>query len=90
MWAEKAVTDGRITLDDLKRDPAACTLLPAAFSISTVPEAPRQRAVPQAPADEAARQEACREITAKISAAKSPPENSAENFEKPSACTPTR
>jgi hypothetical protein len=33
-WAEKAVADGRITLDDLKRDPAACTLLPAASSLS--------------------------------------------------------
>jgi hypothetical protein len=33
-WAEKAVADGRITLDDLKHAPAACTLLPAAISVS--------------------------------------------------------
>jgi hypothetical protein len=43
-WAEKAVADGRITLDDLKHDPAACTLLPTAFSVS--PGDPLQRRVP--------------------------------------------
>ena len=31
-WAKKAVADGRITLDDLKRDPAACTPLPGTIS----------------------------------------------------------
>jgi hypothetical protein len=70
-WAEKAVADGRITLDDLKRDPAASTLLPPAFSVSPVPLTVRRGAVPQALADEAAQQEASREIPAKICAAKS-------------------
>jgi hypothetical protein len=57
-WAEKAVADGRITLDDLKRDPAACTLLLTASSLSPVPLAFREGAVPQALADEATQQEA--------------------------------
>jgi hypothetical protein len=54
-WAEKAVADGRITLDDLTRDPGACTLLLAASSLSPVLLALRQGAVPQALADEAPR-----------------------------------
>ena len=53
-WAEKAVAGGHITLDDPKRDPAACTLILTAFSVSPVPQAPRQLPVPEAPPDEAA------------------------------------
>lgn len=69
-WAEKAVADGRITLDDLKRDPGACTLLPAASSLSPVPFSLRKGAVPQALADEATQKEASHEIPAKICATK--------------------
>jgi hypothetical protein len=67
-WAEKAVADGRITLDDLKRDPGACTLLPAASSLSPLPEALRQGAVPQATSPPSKKPP--REIPAKICAAK--------------------
>jgi hypothetical protein len=38
-WAEKAVAGGRITLDDLKADPAACTLISGGISPATAPEA---------------------------------------------------
>jgi hypothetical protein len=90
-WGERAVAAGFLTIDAIKnRDPAACTLPPAAFSFSPIPEVPEQRAVPQAPADEAAQQEASREIPAKICAAKNLLENSAENLEKPPAHTPAR
>jgi hypothetical protein len=85
-WGERALAAGFLTIDAIKnRDSAACTLLPAAFSISPIPEVPEQRAMPQAPADEAAQQEASREIPAKNLL-----ENSAENLEKPPSHTPAR
>jgi hypothetical protein len=90
-WALDAIARGALTIADIKNGFGTTrALLPGTISPAPALVVPRQGAMPQALAYEAAQQEGSREIPAKICAAKNPSENSEENLAKPPAQTLAR